>query len=160
MEREAGRMTTNPPEHIICAVRGGPESRETVTRAIDMALESNARLTFFHVIDAEFMEYATVGPLSVVYSELVEMSRFAMLILCDRARRRGVMQVDFIVREGSLRKQLHQFAVETNARVMVMGKPIRSPGRNVFRPAEIETYIAELEQAGNLKVVPVTPLPS
>jgi nucleotide-binding universal stress UspA family protein len=150
-------MTDKKPDHIICAVRGGPESRDTVTRAIDMALESGAALTFFHVIDAEFLEYATIGPLSVVYSELVEMSRFAMLILCDRARRRGVMRVDMIVREGNIHKQLHQFAVETHAKVMVMGQPIRSPGRNVFRSAEIKTFVAELEQAGNLKVIQVTP---
>ena len=153
-------MTTGQPKHIICAVRGGPESRETVTRAIDLTLESGTQLTFLHVIDAEFMEYATVGPLSVVYSELVEMSRFAMLILCDRARRRGVSQVDFIVREGNIRKQLHKFAMETRAEVMVMGRPTRSPGRNIFQIADFEAFVAELEQDGNLKVIQVTPAPA
>ena len=49
-------MTIQPLEVIVCAVRGGPKSRETVTRAIEMALERGAKLTFFHVIDAEFME--------------------------------------------------------------------------------------------------------
>jgi nucleotide-binding universal stress UspA family protein len=150
-------MNIKQPKNIICAVRGGPESRDTVTRAIDLALESGAALTFFHVIDAEFLEYATIGPLSVVYTELVEMSRFAMLILCDRAQRRGVTQVDTIVREGNIRKQLHQFAVETHAEVMVIGQPIRSPGRNVFRATEVGTFVSELEQAGNLKVIQVTP---
>jgi hypothetical protein len=125
-----------------------------------MALESGDQLTFLHVIDAEFLEYATVGPLSVVYSELVEMSRFAMLILCDRARRRGVEQVDYIVREGNIRKQLYQFAVETHAKVMVMGRPTRSPGRNIFQPAGFEAFVAELEQDGNLEVIQVTPGPT
>jgi nucleotide-binding universal stress UspA family protein len=145
--------------HIICAVRGGPESRETVTHSIDLALESNARLTFFHVIDAEFLEHATVAPLSVVYDELIEMSRFALLILCDRAQRRGVMQVDFIIREGNICKQLRQFAVETHAEVMVMGQPTRSPGRNVFRNPEFEAFVAELEQDGNLSIIKVIPSP-
>jgi nucleotide-binding universal stress UspA family protein len=154
------QMTTGQPKHIICAVRGGPESRETVTRAIELALENNAQLTFLHVIDAEFLEYATIGPLSVVYSELIEMSRFAMLILCDRARRRGVSQVDFIVRDGNIRKQLHKFAMETRAEVMVMGRPTRSPGRNIFKTADFEAFVAELEQNGNLSVIQVTPAPS
>jgi nucleotide-binding universal stress UspA family protein len=153
-------MTNEKNKQIICAVRGGPESRDTVTRAIDLALETNSPLTFFHVIDAEFLEYATVGPLSVVYSELFEMSRFTMLILCDRARRRGLTQVDTIVREGNIRKQLHQFAVETHAEVMVMGRPIRSPGSNIFHAEELDAYIKELEQDGNLKVIQVTPAPS
>jgi nucleotide-binding universal stress UspA family protein len=150
-------MTNQRPRHIICAVRGGPESRETVSRAIHLALEAGARLTFFHVMDAEFLEYATVGPLSVVYHELVEMGKFAMLILCDRAQRRGVTQVDYIVREGNIRKQLHQFAVETRAEIMVLGRPTRSPGRNVFKADEFETFVAELEREGNLHIIQVTP---
>jgi nucleotide-binding universal stress UspA family protein len=150
-------MTPETPQHIICAVRGGPESRDTVTRAIELALESGARLTFFHVMDAEFLEHATIGPLSVVYHELVEMGTFAMLILCDRAQRRGVAQVDYIVREGNIRKQLHQFSIETRAKMMVMGRPTRSPGHNVFKIDEFETFVAELEQEGNLRIVQVTP---
>ncbi|MFQ5342115.1 MAG: universal stress protein [Anaerolineae bacterium] len=142
---------------IVCAVRGGPESRETVTRAVDLALEADARLTFFHAMDAEFLEYATIGPLSVVYHELVEMGKFAMLVLCDRAQRRGVARVDHIVREGNIRTQLRQCAIETSAEVMVVGRPTRSPGRNVFRAGEFEAFVAELERAGGLRVVQVTP---
>ena len=93
----------------------------------------------------------------VVYNELVEMSRFTMLILCDRARRRGVEQVDFIVREGNIHKQLSQFAIETHARVMVMGRPTRSPGRNIFQTPEFEVFVANLEKNGNLKIIQITP---
>ncbi|MFN2188571.1 MAG: universal stress protein, partial [Candidatus Promineifilaceae bacterium] len=82
-------MTRGNPQHIICAVRGGPESRETVTQAINLALQYGARLTFLHVLDAQFLEYATIGPLSVVYNELLEMGKFSMLIISDRAQRRG-----------------------------------------------------------------------
>jgi nucleotide-binding universal stress UspA family protein len=150
-------MTEVELKQIICAVRGGPESRDTVTHAINLALETGARLTFFHVLDAEFLQYATVGPLSVVYSELAEMAKFAMLIVCDRARRRGVTQVDYILREGSIARQLLQFAVETHAEVLVIGRPTRSPGRNVFRVEELETLTAELERVGQILVIQVTP---
>jgi nucleotide-binding universal stress UspA family protein len=150
-------MATQRPQHVICAVRGGPESRDTVTRAIDLSLEHAARLTFFHIMDADFLEHATVGPLSVVYRELVEMGTFAMLILCDRARRRGVAQVDYVVQEGNIRKRLRQFAVETHAEVMVMGQPTRSPGRNVFKADELEGFVQELEREGNLRVIQVAP---
>ncbi len=152
-------MTSSKPQQIICAVRGGPESRATVTRAVDMALDSGARLTFFRVMDAEFLNHATIGPLSVIYRELSEMAQFTMLILCDRAQRRGVANVDCIVREGNIRKQLLQFAVETNAEVMVMGRPTRSPGSNVFKPAEFDDFVANLEQEARMRVVVVTPSP-
>ena len=150
-------MTNSQPKQIICAVRGGAESRDTVSQAINLALEGSSRLTFLHIMDAEFLQYATVGPLSVVYNELVEMGTFAMMILCDRAQRRGVTDVDFVVREGSIRKQLLQFAIATRAQVLVIGHPTRSPGRNVFEASELDEFIAELEREGHLRVIQVTP---
>jgi len=150
-------MKTRKPRHIICAVRGGPESRDTVTQAIALALESGGRLTFFRVLDAEFLNHATIGPLSVVYRELVEMGQFAMLILCDRAQRRGVEKVDCIVREGNVRKQLREFAIETHADLLVMGRPVRSPGSNTFKLAEFDAWVADLEKEADLQIHVVTP---
>ena len=150
-------MTISNPKHIICAVRGGPESRDTITKAIDRALESGAQLTFLHVADAEFLAQTTVTSLSVVYRELIEMGKFAMLILCDRAQRRGVTQVDYKVVEGSIRTQLRQFAIDTQAELMVMGRPTRSPGSNVFKPDRFDTFIASLAEEGNIEIVQVTP---
>lgn len=148
-------MTEMKLRHIICAVRGGPESRETVTVAIDLALEYGARLTFLHVIDAEFLEYATIGPLSVVYSELNEMGTFTMLILTDRARRRGVKHVDYVLPDGSIREEITNYAIETKAELMVMGRPTRSPGRNVFKIANFDEFVAALEQEASLTIVKV-----
>lgn len=152
-------MTQQKTTQILCAVRGGPESRETVTHAINMALEMGARLTFFHVLDAEFLNHATIGPLSVVYQELGEMGKFTMLILCDRAQRRGVEQVDYVVREGNIRKQLYQVAIETRAEIMVIGRPTRSPTRNVFKSGEMEAFAAELAEVGELQPILVPPAP-
>lgn len=148
-------MSDKIPKHIICAVRGGPESRETVTQAINLALEYEARLTFLHVLDAEFLEYATIGPLSVVYRELNEMGTFTMLILTDRANRRGVERVDYVLPEGNIREELIQYAIDTKAEMLVIGRPTRSPGRNVFKIAEFDNLVTELERQTNLKIVVV-----
>jgi len=141
---------------ILCAVRGGPESRETVTHAVDLALETGAKLTFFHAIDAEFLGQAAMSrTLSGIYNELVEMGKFTMLILVDRAQRRGVENVNYIVREGNVRKQLMQIAIETKAEVMIVGRPNRSPTTNVFKLDEMEAFAEELAREGGLKVVVV-----
>jgi nucleotide-binding universal stress UspA family protein len=148
-------MSERKPRHIICAVRGGPESRETVTKAIDLALEYGARLTFLHILDAEFLEYATIGPLSVVYHELNEMGTFTMLILSDRASRRGVERVDYVLPEGNILEGLIRYANETKAEMMVIGRPTRSPGRNVFKIAEFDQFVDTLEEEGGLTIVKV-----
>jgi nucleotide-binding universal stress UspA family protein len=146
-------MTAKKINQILCAVRGGPESRETVTYAIDLALETGARLTFFHALDAEFLNHATIGPLSIVYQELVEMGKFTMLILCDRAQRRGVAEVNYVVWEGNIHKQLNRAAIETKAEVMVMGRPMRGPTHNAFRHDEMEAFAAELAKKGQLQLI-------
>jgi nucleotide-binding universal stress UspA family protein len=150
-------MQDAPGKHIVCAVRARPRSVETVTRAVDLALQTGAKLTFVYVVDAEFQAHATIGPLSIVYRELVEMSQFVMLILCDRARRRGVQDVDYIIRQGNVRKQLLQVVAELQPHVLVVGSPATGPVRPAFKPSELEAFIAELEQAGHLEVVLVPP---
>ncbi len=152
-------VTTQTVKQIICAVHGGPESRDTVIRAIFLALEFGSRLTFFHVLDAEFLGYATLGTLRVVYQELEEMGKFVMLILCDRARERGVTEVDYILRKGNIRDQLRQLTIETGAEVMVMGRPTRSPAKNVFKLGDFDAFVANLEREANIRIIQVTPAP-
>jgi nucleotide-binding universal stress UspA family protein len=152
-------VTSEEQQHIVCAVRGGPESRETVTRAIELALARDARLTFFRVMDAEFLEHATVAPLSVIYRELENMAEFAIRILCDRAERKGVKDVDCLVRAGNIQRQIREFVAEQHIDLVVMGRPVRSPGSNVFKPAAFDTFVADLEQAAGVRVEVVTPSP-
>jgi len=146
-------------QHIVCAVRGSRQSRTTVTRAIDLALEHDARLTFFYAVDVEFLARTTVrGPLSVVYRELIEMSEFTMLILKDRAERRGVARVDSIIREGDVRTGLLDLVRELRPDVLLLGWPLRGAGRPRFKPEEVKDLVAELEREGNTRV-DVTPAP-
>jgi nucleotide-binding universal stress UspA family protein len=146
-------MTESRLGHIICAVRGSPQSRETVTRAIDLALEHGARLTFFYAVDVEFLARTTIrGPLSVVYRELIDMSEFTMLILKDRAERRGVVQADSIIREGDVRNQLLRLTREVQPDMLVLGWPLRGEGRPRFKPGEFKAFIAELEREGNTRI--------
>jgi cytosine/adenosine deaminase-related metal-dependent hydrolase len=84
-------------------------------------------------------------------------ARFAMLILCDRANRRGVTEVDYVVREGDVRAQLRLRATEARGEILVMGHPMRSPGSNVFKADDLKEFVADLERDGDLQVIVVTP---
>lgn len=146
--------------HIICAVRGSPQSRATVTHAIDLALEHDARLTFFYVVDIEFQKQAAIGsPVSVIYRELVQMAEFSMLILVDRAQRRGVQQVGHRIREGNVRAQLLAMAEETRADAVVIGWPVKGVGRPTFRVQDFDSFRSELERIAHPTLVLVPPPP-
>ena len=155
-------MTEQKPKYILCAVRGGQESRNTLIRAIDLALEHDARLTFFHILDAEFLGAAslTMTPVRSIYEQLHEMGEFTMLILCDRASRRGVEKVDYEVREGNVKLILRQIAIETHADILVMGRPIRSPGSNVFNKENFAEFIKSLEPDTDPHIIVVSPEPA
>ena len=53
-------------QHIVCAVRGIPESRKTVDAAIEIASKQDARLTFLLIL--EFLTFDNPGRENVVTS--------------------------------------------------------------------------------------------
>jgi nucleotide-binding universal stress UspA family protein len=152
-------MTPTKYEHIICAVRGRPESRETATRAIELALEHQARLTFVHVIDAEFLGPATptLSSIQPVYRRLRQMAEFAMLILCDRARRRDVAEVASILDEGNVAQRLRQLVQESGADVLVIGHPSPGPGKSTFTAREFNDFVTKVKLEDGLDVIQVHP---
>jgi hypothetical protein len=95
--------------------------------------------------------------LSVVYQELREMAQFALMIVCDRARRRGVTEVDSIIREGNIHRQLRLIATEPGIDILVLGRPVRSPGSNVFKPAEFDAFVDELRQETDARIEVISP---
>jgi nucleotide-binding universal stress UspA family protein len=150
-------MMQKSVEHIICAVRGRPTSRKTVTRAIDLALEHEAKLTFIHVVNAEFLGQAapTMSPLRMVFRRLKEMGEFAMLILVDRAERRGVEQVDYRIREGNIPVQLLALAEELDGDILVIGRPLMEPGKAVFAQEEFERFVQQLETEKGMRIIQI-----
>lgn len=150
-------MIDGDVKHIMCAVRGQPESRKTVTKAIDLALEHNAQLTFCLIIDVEFLGQAapTLTPLSAAYRLLEDMGEFSMLILCDRAQRRGVSNSQYLIRKGDIPTQLRKLVLEFEPDLLVMGRPIRDIGFSVFTPEEFDSFVESLEQGTGIHVIQV-----
>jgi len=148
---------THEIDHIVCAVRSRPGGEKTVKRAIDLALETGARLTFFQAVDAEFVRNVMDkrASLKAIYQELEGMAEFTMAILGNQARLRGVEAVDHIVRRGDVREQLIELVAEVDPDMLVMGRPYPSPGPDRFREEELNHFVAELEEKGKLRVVTV-----
>ena len=142
-------------QHIVCAVRGGQESRETANSAIALAFKAKAKLTFFHVVDPGCLGCGEIARSSAAYREFVEKAKSAMHTLGTEARQRGVTHVDLILREGDTRQELRQLAVETDAELMVLGHPTPDSERSVFGEEEFHHFLAELDFGGDLRTVHV-----
>ncbi|MCZ7574686.1 MAG: universal stress protein [Ardenticatenaceae bacterium] len=140
---------------IICAIRGGSDSKSTVATAIDLARTTGLTLHFLYVVNLDFLERTSSSRVQTISTEMEQMGDF--ILMSAQATRHGVTHVECLIREGDIRKQLRRIARETHANVMVMGRPVRSPGSNVFKPGEFAAFVAELEHIGDLRVVQVTP---
>ena len=141
--------------HILCAVRGVPKSRETVTKAIDLALEHKARLTFSHVTSANFLvSTTTMMSLQNTLKHLRDLSEFTMLVLVDRAQRRGVPEADYIIRDGQILTELSSLVEEQKPDILVIGKPSTDPASDhAFEKEELDAFIKEIEQRyGNIVI--------
>jgi nucleotide-binding universal stress UspA family protein len=140
-------------QHVVCAIRGGSESQETVTSAIDLALKDETTLTFFHVVDFGCIDCGDIARSSAAYREYMEEVESMMRAFCQQAQQRGVSKVDYVVREGETRQELRQLAAETDAEVLVLGHPRSGSGGSIFTEDEFHRFLAELDFAGELHTV-------
>ncbi len=152
-------MSESKIKTIVCAVYGKPSSRATATRAIDLALEHNAKLIFLHAINAEFLKSSTPAmmPLEKVYKQLHELGQFAMLILIDRAQRRGVTHTEYQVRAGNVREQFLLALLEIQPEMLVIGTPTTSLGESAFKGQTLEQFTQQLHDKLNILIEIVEP---
>lgn len=148
-------MTPDKIQNIICAVRGGQESQDTADSAIELAMQTHSRLTFFHVVDAGCLDCGDIARSSAAFRQYLEKAESALQVLQTRARQRGVVQADLMLREGDVRQELRRLAVDTDAQLMLLGHPKPESDRNVFSEEEFHRFLAELDFGGDLRTIQV-----
>ncbi|MBS1252949.1 MAG: hypothetical protein MAG451_01992 [Anaerolineales bacterium] len=138
---------------ILCAVRGGPRSQGTVTRAVELARERDAALTFVYVVDVEFLGYATAGRPRVMLKELRSTGEFMMEILRNRVAPQGI-DVDSIVRTGDVRRQITESVRWQDAGVLVIGRPVKGRGgHSTFTEKSLAEFVEQIEAQTGVEVI-------
>ncbi len=148
-----------PIRHVACAVRGRLANRNAVQHAINLAVEHDARLTFFLVISSNFLVSATptMSPTKTIFNRLAEIGEYILMLLRDQAIQSGVSEVEYDLQVGDVRSNLREFAMKTTAQILVMGKPSGSEPRSIFTPKEFASFVEELEDIGDLKIEVIDP---
>jgi nucleotide-binding universal stress UspA family protein len=146
------KKKNNDDTTILCPVRGGKESARTVDRAIELAGKYNAQLYFLYIIDIDFLDYATVARVNILIDELDETGQFALSILTDKAKKRGVSKVNSIIKKGNIRQVIQSLIAELKISILVMGRPIQQPGIKTFSKTEFNKFINEINEKYNIQV--------
>ncbi|MBN1967406.1 MAG: universal stress protein [Anaerolineae bacterium] len=130
---------------IVCAIRGGPDSRSTIERAIALALEAGLPLHFLYVVNLDFLTLTSSSRVQTISVQMEQMGEFILLTAQDAAARQGVTaQGD--IRHGKVREQISALCHEIAADMVVIGAPQAGQEDNVFTQAALETFIEQLEQ--------------
>jgi len=107
---------------ILCATRGGEASKRTQDEAVRLAREQNARLIFFYVVDASFLQHIGAHILVDVAAEIEHMGEFLLIMAQERAQGAGV-EASYLIRRGAFLEELMAAAQELEASLILLGSP-------------------------------------
>lgn len=137
-------------EKILCATRGGDSSFQTQDKAIQMALEQDAKLIFLYVVDTRFIDKTSAPIVVDVEEEISKLGEFLLLMAKERAQQQG-LDAETILREGKVRDELLKVIQEEDITLVVFGKPAGES--SVFDISGLETYARGIEDETSVSTV-------
>ena len=138
---------------IVCAIRGGPASRPTIKKSIELAVETKLPLYFLYVVNLNFLAHTSSTRTHLISKEMKEMGEFILLNAQAEAQSTGIA-AEGVVRQGKVRDEIVEFIKEVDANFVVLGKPEKKPeDTNLFTQDRLDEFGLRIESESNAKVV-------
>lgn len=137
---------------IVCAIRGGPHSQPTITRAIALAQEMDLPLYFLYVVNLDFLLRTSSTRIHTISEQMHQMGEFILLTAQASASEQGV-SAEGIVRHGDVRQEIVNLCHELVADYLVLGRPRLEHEESVFSQELLHQFVERAEQQTGAKVV-------
>jgi nucleotide-binding universal stress UspA family protein len=137
---------------IVCAVRGGPDSRPTIDKAITLAKESGLGLNFLYIVNIDFLDYTNRSRVQTISQEMQQMGEFILLSAQAAARAKGV-EAQGVVRHGNVTHEISNLCHEIKADFLVIGRPKFHLEDSLFTKELLAEFIERIEEQTGAKVV-------
>jgi nucleotide-binding universal stress UspA family protein len=141
---------------IVCATRGGEAGRRTQERAIALAKQRGAELTFLCVFDPGFAGSLSSALSAAVAEEQQWLGRALMSVAQARAREQGV-EAGAVVLSGVVLDSIEEFLCESEASTLVIGEAKVGSTLSAFRHGTVQSCARHVEQNISVEVVVITP---
>jgi nucleotide-binding universal stress UspA family protein len=139
---------------IVCAVRGGPASQRTISKAIDLARQTDLPLYFLYVVNLDFLSLTQTSRVHTISHEMHQMGEFILLMAEQASARQGV-EAEGIVRHGSVAAEVIALCHELNVDYLVLGRPRLEREDTVFTQEKLKAFVERTEeQTGAIVVFP------
>lgn len=138
---------------IVCAIRGGPASRPTIDKAIQLAVETELPLYFLYVVNLDFLSHTSSSRTHLISKELTEMGEFILLTAQAKAQAKGI-DANGIVHKGNVRDEIVNLCLEMKADYVVLGKPKVQPGKeNVFTEDRLDKFAERIADESGAEII-------
>lgn len=137
---------------IICAVRGGPDSKATIKKAISLAKKINLPLYFLYVVNLDFLSHTQSSKTSTISDELNQMGEFILLTIQEKAKRAGI-KAEGVIRQGNVREEIIGLAAEIQANYVILGLPVGEDEKNVFVVDRLREFGNFIQQESGAEVI-------
>lgn len=137
---------------IVCAVRGGPDSRLTIAKAIQVAVESGQRIYFLYVVNLDFLTHTQSSRIHSITAEMRQMGEFILLSAQTAASGRNV-ESDGVVRQGDVGEEIVDLCHEVAANYVILGTPQTETEENIFSIQRLNTFRERLEEETGAQVI-------
>jgi nucleotide-binding universal stress UspA family protein len=137
---------------IVCAVRGGPDSRPTIEKAIDLAKENGLALYFLYIVNIDFLDHTIRSRVQTISQQMQQMGEFILLTAQATAKEKGI-DAQGIVRHGNVTEEISALCHELKADYLVIGRPKFHLEDNLFTETLQAEFIERIEGQTGAKVV-------
>ena len=138
---------------IVCAIRGGPASRPTIDRSIQLAAETGLPIYFLYVVNLKFLAHTSSSRTHVISKELNEMGEFILLMAQTEAEKKGITS-EGVVRQGKVSNEIVDLCKSKDAEYVILGKSKEEIGtRNVFTPDRLNQFAKRIEEESGAKII-------
>ena len=137
---------------IVCAIRGGPDSRDTIAEAITLAKETGLPLHFLYVVNLDFLSHTSSSRVQTISEQMRQMGEFILLAAQSSAAAQGVT-AQGVTRQGDVGEEIVALCKEIGADYLVLGRPQSRQEENVFTQELLAKFIARIEEQTGAKVV-------
>jgi nucleotide-binding universal stress UspA family protein len=137
---------------IVCAVRGGPDSRHTIEKATEMAKESGLALNFLYVVNLDFLDHTIRSRVQTITQQMQQMGEFILLTAQATAKAKGI-ESQGIVRHGNVTEEISRLCHEIHADYLVIGRPQFHLEHSLFTETLLAEFIKSIEEKTGARVI-------
>jgi nucleotide-binding universal stress UspA family protein len=137
---------------IVCAVRGGPDSKGTISQAIGLAQQTGLPLYFLYVVNLDFLSHTSSSRVHTISEQMHQMGEFILLAAQDTAAAGGIT-AQGVVRHGDVGEEIIDLCREMGADYLVLGRPKVQHEDSVFSQEELRRFVEQTEEQTGAKVI-------